>query len=188
MLAITPDMRAALDPARGLVRRLAPLFDVDHPVARVRLWGGIGLISWGGATWRGVGSLASLDDVETISTSAVQAMSFALSGVDPETAQILDADVKGRKALVYLAALREDMSIVPNPILLAEATLDTQTLQISKEGVATIALVGYCGLSTMQEASSVMWSQEEQHRRFPGDSGLDLMATVASKSVQWTRT
>jgi hypothetical protein len=166
-------------------RPLALLVDIDHPDGRARFWSGIGILHYGGYSWTGAGLLGGITPVRRTSDLSVQEVMLSLSGVPPESATWLTANVRNREAAAWLACVVDDV-VVPDPIELLDMRLDYQTFTVDDDGVATISLSAQSGFYTLSRAMRDVWSEQDQKTRYPTDTGFDLLPTLQNQEVKWT--
>lgn len=165
---------------------LALLAEIDHPDGTVRVWSRSGTLSYGGYDWDGLGVLGKVTPVGTSQDLAIRQTAFQLRGVPATAVQFLDANVRGRGALLWLAGIRTGRKVVSDPWLLQSCVLDYQTLQVGDDGTATLSLIAYAGFWTLDRAQNLAWTPEEQKRIYAGDSGLDLIPDLVNKDVVWS--
>ena len=75
---ITPAVAAALNASE---LQPAIFFEGEFPSGMVRIWTGVGDISWDGKTWTGVGVLLGLGALEETSDVVASGTTVSLSGV-----------------------------------------------------------------------------------------------------------
>lgn len=172
-------------------RPLLLLAEIDHPDGLVRAHTGVGTITFKGHDWLGVGIFGSVGPVTISTETVIQEVAFELSGIEPteETLQFLNANVRNREATVWLAAIGGDGQIVRDPYELMRAQLDYQTQEADHEsGEVKISIVARSGFYTLERAIDEAWTAEDQARLYPSDTGLDLITSLQSKEILWTRT
>lgn len=167
---------------------IAVLAEVDHPEGRVWVWSGVGDLDHDGQIWRGVGILGTISPLEKTSEMTIQTVVFGLSGVSPEVVAFLDDSVRGREARAWLAAFDRRGRVIASPYLLVDGALDYQTLDYGDDGSATINLHAQCGFWTLERATDIAWTPEEQKKTYPTDVGLDLIPSLQNKPYTWSRT
>lgn len=182
--AITYRMAEALRKGKPL----AVLAEIDHPSGTFRCWTGIGYLEYNGFTWTGIGLLGSISPIKSTSDLSIQEINFSLSGVNPETLALLDDAVRNLEANVWLAALDSKNQIIKEPYQLLNCILDYQTFSIDDNGSATVSIIARSSFYTIERAIDEVWSNEDQTKRFPTDTGLSLLHTLENQQVIWTKT
>jgi hypothetical protein len=169
-------------------RPVAVLAEVQHPDGTGYFWTGIGPLDHDGRTWTGAGKLGSISVVVWTSEIEINDITFSVSGLSAEDASRLSASVRGKYGRCWIACLDEDGRVVPDPFQYGHVQFDTQAWRIGEDGTATITIVGHPAFYQTARAIDEVWSSQDLQRRFPGDTGLDLLAGMQNKEVQWTRT
>jgi hypothetical protein len=174
----------------ALLRRapIALLAEIDYPGGIERYWTGVGTKSFDGKIWRGAGQLGSITPLNYSTELAVQDIKLMLTGLDPASLSRIADDVRNRAARVWLACLDERGNIVRDPLQLADAQLDFQTVTIDESGRATIALTARSGFYSLDGVLDEVWSSQDQKRKYPDDIGLDLLHELQNQDLQWTPT
>ena len=170
---------------------LVLLAQIDHPDGMVYLHSGIGTINYDGSDWLGMGMFGDVGPVTISTETVIPEVAFTLSGVEPSEAslQFLNANVRNRIASVWLGCLNPSGQIVERPFQLLQAQMDYQTQEVDDEGgEVVIQIIARSGFYTLERAIDECWTSENQKKRYPGDTGLDLVTTLQDKDILWTRT
>lgn len=186
MRTVSADMRAALKSAD---RRLTVLAEVGWTDGTKYLWAGVGDLSWAGATWRGVGSLASISGLQLTGAVGIQTVELKLSGVPSE--EVIDlplTGVRGRRIRLWLAALTLLETVIPDPYLLASLHVSHASWKFAEDGAVSLVVTTTAGIWQHEQASNRVWSDEEQRRVWPDDSGFSTMTSVAGQTLKWSKT
>jgi hypothetical protein len=170
------------------IQRPCLFFEIEHATAPVRLWTGVGTKQWDGKSWIGGGTLLGFSGVKDDGQIAVQDITVSLSGVDPKAIDLTNISVRGLTSRLWLAMLREDQSVIPNPIQLREMDLDIVAYNLNDDGSATLSVTGQSYLWAMSQATGLLWTPEEHKRKYPDDTGFDLVHTITKKKTAWRRT
>lgn len=160
---------------------------IDHPDGMFRCWTGIGPLQYGGQPWTGIGILGQVAPIKRSTQMAVQDVTFSLSGVDQESIALLQDKIRNRIGTVWLFCMDKGGRVVPDPYMLLESELDYQKFSVSDDGTAVISIVGRSGFYTLERALNDVWSDEDQQKRYPGDTGLAMLAQLQNNQVLWTR-
>lgn len=185
MRSITSKVYAALKsaPVHPVV-----LVEIDHPDGYLYLWSGTAPLSYGGNTYDGAGLVAGISVAETSSQLRIWDAQMFLSAVPTDELEIIDAAIRNRKASIFIAFLNAEGNVIPDPVPLFEITMDNQAISVGEDGSHTIIINGQLGLWQLERVLSVSWTKEEQDPVYTGDTGFDLIPTLADKEVTWTRT
>lgn len=180
-------MRPATSAVRRAIKAGAPsvlLAYFDLPAGEERYWSGVGALSYAGETWVGVGGVAGISGAASEASTFIQTVTFSLA-VNEATRSALDQDIRGREAIVWLAFLGSEGQIVPDPVEIVRAQLDTATMQVG-DGTRQINLVGQTAFYTLEAPSRFLWTNEQQQFDFPGDTGWDRAPDNVTKEVTWS--
>lgn len=161
---------------------------IDHPDGLFRAWTGIGSLEYAGETWIGLGLLGQIHPVNSVTDLSIQEVRFSLSGVEPETLAMLTGAVRRRSAQAWLAALDDDGKVVSDPFQLLDCEMDTQDFSVDEDGTASIVILARSGFYSLERAVNEVWSDEDQQRRFPGDTGLSDLASLQNQDILWSST
>jgi hypothetical protein len=172
----------------GSVVRASYLVYLDFATNARRLWLGHGLLSAGGYEWSGIGELASISGIESAIGGSAPQVTFGLSGVDPNligAALATSDEVKGRDAAIYLQFFDEAAQTLDNPYAVWLGVMDVMRVQADGPTTRRIELTAE---TLFTRRASPPWgylSDRDQNRLFPGDRGLEEMAAMANKTVEW---
>lgn len=178
---LTYDMAKAIKDKKSLCL----LVMIDHPSGVFRGWTGIGSLEYDNQIWTGVGRLGQITPVNSVSDISIQEVRFTLSGVDPDNLDVLNEAVRLRPAQAWLACLDDKGKIVDEPFQLLDCEMDTQELNVEEGGTATIVIIARSGFFSLERSQNEVWSNEDQQRRFPGDTGLSYLASLQNQDIQW---
>lgn len=167
---------------------LALLAEIDHPDGLVRYWTGLGILEYNGDEFTGIGKLGNITPVNYSSDISIQELSFIVTGVPPDVGTWISAEIRNRSALAWLAALDGSGRVIADPLRIVDAVLDYQTLQVDDNGTGTLTLKGRSGFYTLERALDEVYSSEDQRRRYPNDSGCDMISDLQQQDVIWTPT
>lgn len=170
------------------IKRRAPLVliaSIEHPDGNAYFWSGAGTLVWNGFSWTGAGKLGTISPIKHTSQIAIQEIQFTLVGADPDIVQQLSDDVRNKSGQAWLACLDERGNVVPDPIQIVDAQLDYQSERIEDDGTATVQITARTGFYTLERALNDVWSAEDQRKRYPTDSGLDLISQLQNQELIW---
>jgi len=172
----------------GRVVRCSYLVHLDFATNPQRLWLGLGLLSAGGHEWSGIGELASISGLESAIGGTAPVVTFGLSGVDPSilgAALATSDEVKGRDATIFLQFFDEDAQTLDNPYAIWAGVMDVMRARSEGTETRTVELTAE---TLFTRRASPPWgylSDRDQRRLFPGDRGLEEMASMANKNAEW---
>lgn len=190
MSLVDADMALALRSREGA---MALLCEIDYAAGPVRLWSGIGALTWNGQTWTGAGTLGQITSSPRTTDLRIDEVRLSLAGVDPATANELSFDIRNRVAKTWIALVGLQRRVIGQPILLDDILLDYAMDAVGDDGLVTLTLVGQAGFWTLERASETAWSQEEAILTWgrdgfgnPIETGFDMIAALRTRDTKWT--
>jgi len=175
---------------------------IDWPGAQVFAHTGVGVISWGGRGWDGVGPVGGIDiPPEASEIAAVEAV-LSLAGVDADLDGYADDAIRGRTVEIYLGGVQgrpgghdgrqtagAGNTLVGTPIRLFVGTMDGLTLSATAtdEGVQHEAQVAVATGQEARSSASIYHTDENQRRLFPTDTAgrLVILAYAKAQKMTW---
>lgn len=162
------------------------LFEGEFASGWVRLWSGIGNLSWNGYTWTGTGNLLAISGIDETVEVRAAGITVSLSGIPSDLLSAALGDARsGRVGRVYLAFFSGG-SIVADPILQFEGRLDVPAIEDGPE-TATISISYESELIDLERARERRYTPEDQQIDFPGDLGFDYVASLQDAQIVWGR-
>lgn len=162
------------------------LFEGEFASGWVRLWSGIGSLSWDSKTWTGTGNLLGISGIDETAEVRASGMTVSLSGVPSDLLSAALGDARsGRIGRVYLAFFSGG-SIVADPILQFEGRLDVPAIEDGPE-TATISISYESELIDLERARERRYTPEDQQIDFAGDLGFDYVASLQDAQITWGR-
>lgn len=148
--------------------------------AFLRLWTGIGTLSWNGFSWTGAGNLIGINGVTESTELKANAFEAWLSGVSSAlVATALTAARKNRSGKLWLALFNAGNFVTPivDPYLLKRGRFDTIPIDDSGE-TAKITVRYEDRLATLGVARERRYTSQDQALRVAGDKGFDYVESL----------
>jgi hypothetical protein len=176
----------------------AMLARFDWPGETIRVWAGVGTLTWGGEQYLGTGVFGRVSQIEETTEASAAGASFELSTIPPypgdETAwdlptglmqQALTDHIQGRDAEVWFAAFDQATGlIVGEPVQLVRAYMDTLTL--SEDGTSSrLTLATEGRLRDDHRMIRRIYGSADQQREYPGDRGFEYAAALPNTIFPW---
>jgi hypothetical protein len=162
------------------------LFEGEFASGWVRLWSGVGTLSWDSKSWSGVGTLLGISGIDETNEIRASGLTVSLSGVPSDLLSAALGDARsGKTGRVYLAFFSGG-SIVADPILQFEGRLDVPAIEDGPE-TATISISYESELIDLERARERRYTPEDQAIDFPGDLGFDYVAALQDAQITWGR-
>jgi len=180
------------------------LFDSPN---EIRLWTGVGDLSYGGHTWTGSGNLLDISSVEEGADLAVRGATITLSGMTSEVVSLaLQEPYQGRVCNIYFgtfstgAILQESGSFIllqdGSKINIEDGStgfnqtfsgyMDQMNIQENPD-TATIELTVENKLIDLERPRIARYTSAYQKSVYPGDLGMDFIEDLQDKEIIWGR-
>ena len=167
-------------------------FDSGNPPSNetpIRLWSGIGDLSWDSKTWQGVGDLLKVEpsaETEEITPSSIR---LTLGGIKSSFISLaLQSTRQGKRVNVWFGFIDSSTGlIVSDPLgiyLLFNGRVDTIEIEEGPEG-AIITLSAENRLTDLGRKRERRYTPEDQKSQFPNDKGLETVHAAAVWSGNW---
>ena len=146
------------------------------------------MVTAGGQDWHALGKLGSVSAIEVPMNGTAPIVTLTLSGVDPELVpKALNSsdEVKGRPVMIYVQFKESEFQNLDSPYALFSGTMDQ--MSIAGTGVETRTIeVTVEWLFTRRAIPPFAYlSDRDQKSLFAGDRGLEFMAAMQSKTIEW---
>ena len=179
------DLTASVETEIGKAE-LSPILlaELDFSSGFVRVWNGYGTISHNGSTYTGAGTLVAIAPITESTELKAVSYSMSLTGI-PSTllATALGESYQGRAAKVWLGFMNTTGSLIADPVLALSAHMDTMEINEGAES-STITLTVETTLANLRARES-RYTDQEQQRRYAGDTGLSRVAKLVDKAIFW---
>lgn len=164
------------------------LFEGVFASGTLRVWSGVGDLSWNSYTWSGVGSLASVSSVNESSDTSAQGITVSLSGIPSSLVSLFLGDVRqGSAGKVYLGFMNDSNQVISSPYMLFEGRLDVPAMEESGE-TAVISITYESRLIDLERPRESRYTDEDQQREFSGDLGFEFVPSLQDININWGRT
>ena len=152
--------------------------------AVVRMWSGLGSVTWGGHAWLGMGSLMAISGVEDAATIEARGMTVTISGLDPNLLSESMTDFKlGLPARMWLG-FWSGGSLVADPLPSWAGRTDQPTIDVAPD-VVTISIACENRLVDMDVPADRRLTNEDQQMDWPGDLGLQFVDGLQEAALVW---
>jgi hypothetical protein len=163
----------------------ALFYEGEFSGGTLRLWTGLGTLTYSGNNWTGAGQLINVTNVtETLDTRA-DGVEMTLSGMPSSLiSTVLGQSQTNRPGKLWLAMITASNTVVSDPYLLFAGKLDQPS--INDDGTTcTIAVQYENQMTDLQRARIRHFTSEDQNIDYPNDEGFDTVATLTDKSFVW---
>lgn len=177
--SLTAGMLTAI--AAGTVRPalfFEGVYDSGGSDAYLRLWTGVGSISWNGHTWVGGGEQLGISQLEE--TRDVKAVGFTvtLSGMPSSLVAIALASVRqGRAGTLWLGCFDASNALIADPYQLQKGRFDIVVIEDAGE-TCTIAAQYESRLVDLERPRERFYTSEDQYLDFAADLGFAFVPDI----------
>lgn len=153
----------------------------------VRLWSGVGPITWNGNTWTGAGDLISLSTIDENSEIRAAGFTVSLNGQSASILSLSMAQVRhGLSGKVWIGALDSAGAIVSDPFLAFSGRADAPEIVDEGES-ATISLAYESRLIDLDKTRERRYTHEDQQIDYAGDYGFEYIPKLQDAQFNWGR-
>lgn len=179
---LTPAIVAELTAA---VNRPIFLFEAFFSSTVLRLWTGLGAVTYAGNPYLGNGWLVGPPQVVETNEIRADGINVELSGVPPELVEIVLANANHNDpCTMWLGFLDAAGAIIANPVVLFAGLLDSPAFTISADS-AKLELKYEHQLITLQKPNEHRYTDQGQRLFFPDDEGFKYVSSVQNWSGYW---
>lgn len=167
--------------------RPALFFEGQFASGFVRLWTGLGPITWNGQTWTGAGNLIGFSGVDEGSEVIARGTSISLSGVPVSMVSLAIVDAQqGLPGKMWVGLLAADGSVIIDPVQTFVGRLDVPTIT-DGEDTCTVTITYESRLIDLNSPRELRYTHEAQQQLYPGDMGFEFVTTLQEKEITWGR-
>jgi len=152
----------------------------------VRLWTGLGDLTWNGDVFTGAGDLLGLSTIEETAEVRSVGVTLTLSSLPASAIALLDGEAwQNREARIWLALFDADgTTMVEDPVPLLRGRMDQMTH--SEGTTATVALSIESRLADLERARVRRYTDADQQDEHPGDRAFEFVEDMANGvDISW---
>lgn len=179
---MSAEMNAAI---QERVIRPVILFDGTFNGGDIHLWTGIGDLTYSAIVYTGAGNLLSISAMEETNEVKASGITVTLAGVKSgSVALALDEVRRYLPCTLSLALIDDDGAVVPDPWPLFRGLMNQCTIE---DGADTASItIGYeHELIDLERPVNTRYTDLEQRRLFPGDTGMRYLIGLQNKTLRW---
>jgi len=171
----------------GDAMRLAILVEMEFSSGFLRLWSGLGPVTYGGNEFIGAGTLFGFGSVEETREVVANGTTIFLSGIPSSLVSLCINDAEqGKVGRIYLAVLDADGAVDGDAVELFVGRLDVP--KIIDEGANCIISITYeSRMIDLTRAREFRYTSESQQTLHPGDRGFDFVTSIQNQEITWGR-
>lgn len=165
--------------------RPAFLYEGEFTGGFVRLWTGVGPLSWDGKTWQGAGELLGMSEIKQSSRIQADGVQLTLSGMPSSLVSLVSGQARqGKVGTIWLAFLDAAGAIIPDPYIAFRGRLDVPEVGFDGE-TAAITINYESRLVDLQRARERRLTNEDQRIDFPDDRGFEYVPSLQEQVIEW---
>ena len=161
---------------------------VEFPSDILTLHTRLGVITWGGYSWLGVGKLGGISEITEDAMLRPAGLTLSLSGIDTAIVQAAtEDDYHGYPATVYKGMLdTTTLQLVAEPQLAFRGLIDKIDVELSANG-GTVTVHCEGELARWDRHQGLLYTNESQQSLFPGDKGFDCIPRIQNRTIDWSK-
>lgn len=141
-------------------------------------------ITWGGRTFKGVGTFGSVSTVEEGSEPEATGVELTLNGIDTGLVSIaLGRHIQGDRATVFMGFLDEGHVLVDDPFIVFRGRMDVMRITVGES--ATIRLSVESVFADWDRPRVRRYNNADQQQRFPDDKFFEFAEQTVDKDIIW---
>lgn len=154
----------------------------------VNLWTGRGTLTWAGITFQGAGQLLSFSGFDETSQIEARGITVEMSGFDPATLGLVLRELRhGQPITVWLALFTAAGELIVDPIKLWAGAVDTGAAE-TEGPTAKVTVGAESKLLLLNVPADRRYTNEDQQRDHPGDTGFSFVPQIQERTIYWGRT
>jgi len=158
-------------------------FEGEFSSGYVRLWTGLGDISWDSKTWQGVGNLGSVDAVRETAEIRAEGINLSLSGIPSDiVSKVLTEARTGKPVNVWLGLLTSAGTVIADPIDYFQGRMDVPTIEDAGD-TSVVRITAESRLISLERPRIRRYTDEDQQSEYSGDKGFEHAATTFSAVI-----
>jgi hypothetical protein len=142
---------------------------------------------WGGNTWVGLGSLASISAVEESDGLEARSLTFGMNAADTSLLALAAGDVeeyRGRSAKMYFCPLDENFRLIDSPELCWRGSMDSVSVDLNGDA-GQVMLKCETSAYGLKRTSGLRMNAAQHAKRHPGDTGFDFLTDLIANPQLW---
>lgn len=160
------------------------LFDNDQTL---RMWTGLGELSYNSLIWYGAGNLLTIEAIEETSETAARGATVTLSAIPTEVVSLaLSEPYQGRKATIYFGAHVEGQLDSASMTEVFSGYMDQMSIEEGPTN-SSIQLSIENKLIDLERPRTARFTSAYQKSLYPDDLGLDFVEDLQTKQISWGR-
>lgn len=162
-------------------------FEGEFSTGFIRVWSGIGDITWDAKTWSGVGYLGQISPITESSDIVARGVSVSLSGIPASLISAVYTEARqGKPGKIWLGALDDNNAVIADPFLSFSGRLDVPTDEDDGE-TAKISISYESRLVDLERPRERRYTTEDQAIDYGTDKGFEFVPGLQDAQFVWGR-
>jgi hypothetical protein len=151
----------------------------------LRLWSGVGSITWNSQSWTGAGQLLGISAINETADIRAEGITLSLSGLPSALISSALAQAQlGLAGSVWLGVMTAAGAIIADPYMAFKGKLDVPSIEDNGD-TCTISISYENQLIDLERARIRRWTHDDQQIDYPGDRGFEYMPTLQDQVLQF---
>lgn len=167
------------------VKRPVTLVEITFDTAPLRLWSGVGDLTWNAVTWTGAGHLLAVEQITEATAATITGTRLRLTGLDSAVVNdVYTEEWQQRPVRIWLGALDAAGAVVADPILLFTGRLDLVEDVEDGDGAVTLVGTAESHAADIDRPRVRRYTPEDQALIDADDSFFDQVAALQEKEIE----
>lgn len=162
--------------------KIALLAKAEFSAGTVRVWSGIGNITYDGEIYLGAGELLGISPVEETQLLESKNMQFTFSGIPASYVSLALGDYQNTPISLFFAVFDNNDQIIPYKLF--SGRIDIMELNDSGD-TATAIINAENELTVLTNSRDRYYTPEDQKATYASDLGLDFVPLIQDIEVVW---
>lgn len=182
------DLDSVIAEASALpVVRVIAMVRLDFDSGVVAWHSGFGNITFGGATYNGVGTLGSVSSVREQPGTKSSSMKIQISGVNSAIVSLaLSEPYINRPASAHITILDDqDRPLTATPLLIFKGTMDN--IEGLASNTPSFQVTIKSRLADWERKRNLRYTDADQRKLHPGDRGMEYIPQMSQRKLIWPK-
>ena len=144
-------------------------------------------IDWGGYTWKGIGTVASIGDIDESASITAKPLTFTLNVADASILALAAGPVeayRGRAAKLYVCPLTEGFTLIDTPELAWSGYMDALFLAVDGEA-GSVTMKCETAAFSLKRLPQLRMNAAQHKKDNPADTGFDYLTDLIANPQLW---
>ena len=161
------------------------LFEGEFASGFVRVWSGIGDLTWNSETWLGIGTLGGISSITESSDVQANGLTVSFSGIPSNMISLaLGEAMQGKAGKIYFGFMDENNAVITDPVLMFQGRLDVPAIEEDGEN-SSIQISYESRLIDLQKPRERRYTNEDQQLQYAGDLGFAFVPALQEQQISW---